>query len=171
MKTFDDDREADLDRERIRVGVSQSVTVEDGETLVAYGVGSGVAVAVYDPAGVGALANTVLPESSAGADGATAKFVDTAVQAIVREVAAAGGSLADVRAWIVGGAEIMDLEDLEAGVGAENVRAARSELSRLGVPVEGEAVGGDRGRVVEFDTESGRVEVRTVDDPEPTPIE
>lgn len=167
METFDSDPDRP-DRDRIRVGVSQQVTVEDGETLVAYGLGSTVAVALHEPdLAVGGLANAVLPHRREGDDGAAAKFVDSAIQSMVKDLAERGAMLGSLEARIVGGATIMDLEDLDTGVGPENVRAARRELEGLGIPVVAEAVGGDRGRGIEFDTATGRTTVETVDDDAP----
>lgn len=171
METFDD-RPAEPDRDRIRVGVSQYVTVTGGETLVAYGLGSTVAVALHEPQlGAGGLANAVLPRRSEGDEGDPAKFVDSAVQAMVKELAEEGAMLGDLRARVVGGATIMDLDDLATGVGPENVRAARRELAGLGIPVVAEAVGGERGRSLEFDTATGDALVETVDSDVPRPLE
>jgi chemotaxis protein CheD len=168
METFDRGPD-DPERDRIRVGVSEYVTVGDGETLVAYGLGSTVGVALYAPeTGAGGLSNAVLPRRREGDDGAAAKFVDSAVQAMVKDLAEAGTMIGSLEAYVVGGARIMDLGELETGVGAENVRAAREELGGLGIPVVAEAVGGDRGRTVAFDTATGTVTVETVDrGPEP----
>lgn len=163
METFDGTPDGP-DRDRIRVGVSDFVTAADGETLVAYGIGSTVAVAVYDPeAGVGGLGNAVLPRRGDGADGADGKFVDSAVRALVRRLAERGASFAGLRAKLAGGATIVEFEGLETGVGDANVVAAREELARLDVPVVGEAVGGTRGRTVEFDAAAGELLVVTVD--------
>lgn len=168
METFDAD--PDAERDRVYVGVSEYVVAADDETLVAYGVGSCVAVLLWDPdAGVGGVANAVLPERAAGDDVAAAKFVDSATEALLRELVEAGASYATVEGRVVGGATIMTFEDLGEAVGADNVAAARATLERLEVPVVAEATGGDHGRTVEFDTATGEARVHTAfgDGPEP----
>jgi chemotaxis protein CheD len=158
-------------RERRVVDVASHVVAEDGETLVAYGLGACVAVGVRDTAhGVGALAHTVLPErSESGA--APGKFADAAVTAMLQEVVAAGGAYDDVEAFVVGGADIFALPELPQGVGRRTAAVADETLAGVGVPVVAEAVGGDRGRSVTFDTETGSVVVATADGEETTLLE
>lgn len=168
METFDADPAATTG-ERVAVGVSEYATAADGETLYAYGVGSRVAVLLWDPvAEAGGLADAILPERAAGDDVAPAKFVDSATESLLRELATAGASYGDVEARIVGGASVVDFPDLPDDVGQRNVRAARETLERLEVPIVAEAVGGDHGRTVVFDTATGAVRIHTAfgDEPE-----
>lgn len=162
MKTYDT-IPGSTERDRLLVGVSEYSVVNGGETLVAYGLGACVAVALYDPAGVGGLAHAMLPRRTDGAGAADGKYVDAAIHAMLREMIEAGAGYGTVDARIVGGADIFQLEGLSAGAGGRNVAAAREELDGLDVPVVAEEVGGGRGRRVEFDTASGELLVRTVD--------
>jgi chemotaxis protein CheD len=162
VRTFDRDR-AEPERDRILVGVSEHRVADGGETLVAYGLGACVAVALFDPgARVGALAHTLLPTREGNRDVAPAKFVDSAIRTMLTEMVEAGASYGAVEARLVGGADIFELPDLAKGAGERNVAAARRELDRLDVPIVGEATGGTRGRAAEFDTGRGRLAVRTV---------
>jgi chemotaxis protein CheD len=162
MRTFDSDDRPSSDRDRVFVGVSESVVVDGGETLVAYGLGSTVAIAMYDPTvGVGGLANAVVPTREEGRGGTADKFVDTAVRGLLRELTERGAGYANLRAKLAGGAIIVTFEELDTGVGAENVAAARRELARLDVPVVAEATGGDHGRTIRFDTDTGAMTVET----------
>lgn len=163
MKTFETDRQTD--RDRVLVDVSEYVVASEGETLVAYGLGASVAIALWDPTvSVGALTHTLLPRQPEEERGTDGKYVDSAVPAAIREMIEAGAGYGDVEARIAGGADIFELEDLARGVGARNAAVAREEVERLNVPVVADAVGGDRGRTVEFDTGTGEVVVRTADD-------
>lgn len=161
----------EAERERRVVDVASHVVAADGETLLAYGLGACVAVGVRDTAhGVGALAHAVLPErSESGA--AAGKFADAAVTAMLGDLVEAGGVYDDVEAFVVGGADIFVLPDLPQGVGERTAAVARETLAGLEVPVVAEAVGGDRGRSVEFDTETGRVTVSTAHGAETTLLE
>lgn len=170
MRTYGTGNEAAVDRDRVTVDVSTYV-VGSGETLVAYGLGACVGVALYDAdAGVGGLAHAMLPERRGAADGPDGKFVDTAVDAMLREMVSAGASYGGVEARVAGGATIFELEDIAADAGQRNVAAARAKLESLGVPVVGEAVGGDHGRSLEFDTGTGRIAVSTAHSEEVTEL-
>ncbi|WP_254536973.1 chemotaxis protein CheD [Halomarina litorea] len=164
MKTFESAAaDAPTAPDRLLVGVSDYVVAEDGETLVAYGLGACVAVALYDPeAGVGALAHTMLPHQPAEG-GSPGKYADEAVRTMLRELVARGGDYEAAEAWLVGGAEIFALPDIADGAGERNVAAAREQLAALDVALAGMAVGGSRGRTVEFDTATGEVRVSTAD--------
>jgi chemotaxis receptor (MCP) glutamine deamidase CheD len=52
-------------------------------------------------------------------------------------------------------------------VSENNVVAARETFADLDVTVEGTAVGGTRGRTVEFDTATGEIRVITAHEPDP----
>jgi chemotaxis protein CheD len=163
MKAYDETAEAP-ERDRVMVGVSEYVVTDDGKTLVAYGLGASIAVALYDDReGVGALTHTLRPRKDSDSEGDVGKYVDQAVPAALREMVDRGAGFANVEARLVGGADIFHLQALGKGIGAENARVAREEVERLNVPVVAEATGGDRGRTVEFDTATGAVTVRTAD--------
>lgn len=168
MKTFGSkpDRRGERDRDRILVGVSDYVVASNGETLVAYGLGACVAVALYDPErGVGALCHAMLPQQpSDGTGGAIGKYVDAAVEAMLQEMVSEGAGYGDVEAKLVGGADVFafaELADRAGEAGARNVQMARATLDRLGIEVVGDAIGGDHGRTAEFNTETGEVRVVT----------
>jgi chemotaxis protein CheD len=164
VKTFDSDGDSDDGggRDRRLVGVSGYEVGSDGETLVAYGLGACLAIALSDAeSGVGALAHTLLPRREAGLDASSGKYVDAAIQTMLREMVEAGAGYSSVEARLVGGADIFELRALGKGVGRENVAVAREELARLDVPVAAAATGGERGRTVAFDTGTGRLEITT----------
>lgn len=168
MKTYETDVD-EPDRTRLFVGVSEYEVVEDGTTLVAYGLGACVGLAIYDPAnGVGGLARAMLPRQSAGDSTNDGKFVDTAVEAMLREAVSVGADFGGFEGYVVGGSDLLDLQELPREVSEQNVAVAREEFEKLGVSVEGTAVGGSRGRTVEFDTGTGELRVVTAHDPAPT---
>lgn len=168
MKTFATDP-GELPREQLFVGISDYEVVNDGTTLVAYGLGACVGLAIYDPEnGVGGLARAMLPRQSGGESRSDGKYVDAAVETMVREAISLGASYAALEGYVVGGADILDLRKLPRDVCEKNVVAARESFDSLDVPVQGADVGGNRGRTVEVDTDAGTVSVFTADDSEPT---
>ncbi|WP_410765576.1 chemotaxis protein CheD [Haloferax sp. DFSO60] len=163
MKTFDSNPvEEEQTRERHLVGVSGYHVTDDGETLVAYGLGACVAIVLWDTeSGVGALAHTLLPRQDKGLGASPGKYVDAAIQTMLREMVEAGAGYSSIEARLVGGADIFELKALGKGIGEKNLAVAREELARLDVPIVAEATGGDHGRTVEFDTETGTLEIST----------
>lgn len=134
-------------------------------TLSTLGLGSCVAVAIHEPSqGLGALCHALLPEPIPGRPLAPrARFASEAVPALVEQLEAAGAVRSRLRAWIVGGATMFPiLVGDQESIGARNVRAARSALEALGIPVVAEDVGGSYGRSVYFAVGDGTIEVRSV---------
>ncbi|UPV73437.1 chemotaxis protein CheD [Halorussus limi] len=167
MKTYESNPD-DPDRERRFVGVSEYEVVGDGSTLAAYGLGACVGLAVYDPENaVGGLAHAMLPRQSEGDGTSEGKYVDAAVETMLREAVSAGASYGALEGYVVGGSDLLDLRELPREVSDDNVATAREAFAELDVPVEGADVGGGRGRTVEFDTGTGRIAVLTAYDPEP----
>lgn len=132
-------------------------------TLVVIGLGSCVAVILYDPVSkVGGLAHVLLPDRSFSQGGdRAAKFATTAVPAVLREMMELGADCGRVQARLVGGATMFHelLPPDQPHMGERNVHAAREALAQAGVAVAGEAVGGSWGRTVRFHLGSGRVHV------------
>jgi chemotaxis protein CheD len=130
------------------------------DCLVAYGLGSCVAICLWDPATrVAAMAHVVLP----GADPSGApnpKFARSALPALVSLMQKEGAG-PDPRRYVArlaGGAEVLAIGG--AGklprIGVQNAIAVRESL-------EAAELGGTRGRSVWFDPrESGQIRVRAV---------
>jgi chemotaxis protein CheD len=148
------------------VKVAECAVGRDEQTLITIGLGSCVAILLYDAsARVGGLAHTLLPDESMARDRSKpAKFPASAVTLLLAEMTRLGADIKRMSAKLVGGAS-MFANLLPAGginIGDRNVAAARQALARHGVPVVGEDVGSDHGRSVHFHLDDGRVEVRSL---------
>jgi chemotaxis protein CheD len=132
-------------------------------TLSVLGLGSCVVVVLYDATTrVGGLAHVLLPDPSyAPGPERTWRYATTAIPQLVEEVVAAGAELWRLTARLVGGASMFgDLLPAEQpNIGERNVAAARAALTGHGIPIVGEAVGGDFGRSLQFSLGDGRVRV------------
>ncbi len=129
--------------------------------LRACGLGSCIAVGLYDPQSrLGGLGHMLLPshpeDNPLGAEG---KYVNIGIARMVDELVQAGARRDSLVAKIAGGANMFETtyQTLINSVGARNARSARETLARLGVPLAGEEVGGNRGRTVEFDLATGKM--------------
>ncbi|HEX4468700.1 MAG TPA: chemotaxis protein CheD [Gemmatimonadaceae bacterium] len=150
----------------IRVKVAECAVGRDDQTLITIGLGSCVAIMLYDDAArIGGLAHTLLPDESMARDRSNpGKFPASAVAMLLAEMTRLGADVRRVRAKLVGGAS-MFANLIPAGsiqIGDRNVAAARQALGARGVPITAEDVGSDHGRSVHFFLEDGRVEIRSL---------
>lgn len=118
-----------------------------------YGLGSCLAVAVFDPhARCFGLAHCLLPElgQSSGSSGLPAKFVDQGIAALVVQLETKGGKRRQMMAKIAGGAVMFQVlgREVRPHVGERNIETAHRVLRALGIPLAAEDVGGSEGRNV-----------------------
>jgi chemotaxis protein CheD len=143
------------------------LNVGDGEdVLVTVGLGSCVAIVLHDAgAGIGGLAHVLLPSPALSRDtDNAAKFPQTAVPRLLELMVARGASARRIVARIAGGASMFAALAPAGAIqmGERNIVATRQALNLNGVPLVGEAVGGDYGRTVRLFVRDGRVQVSSV---------
>lgn len=148
----------------ITVGLGEIKTAVDTETpLLALGLGSCVAVALYDPVvHVGGMAHIVLPGPLDGSIGDSPKFATVAVPRLLAEVLGRGAVRGRLVCKLAGGAEVLTTNPGRHNfrIGERNVAAVHSELERLGLRARGVDCGGKTGRSVRLSVRDGRVDVR-----------
>ena len=136
------------------------------DVLVTIGLGSCVAIVLYDASvQVGGLAHVLLPSPALSRGSPNpARVPQTAVPALLAEMASAGASPRRVKARLVGGASMFAALATPGTIqmGERNIVAARHALAAAGVPIIGEAVGGDFGRTVRLHVRDGRLDVSSV---------
>jgi chemotaxis protein CheD len=159
----------------VRVNTAEYAIMHNPGILIAAGLGSCVAIALYDPKSkTGALSHVLLPDSK-GRGGKPAKYADTAVDVMLNELMKsttkdqfrfAESDLVNrqikerIVAKIAGGAHIFSSM---LDVGDKNVIAVKKKLKELGIRLIAEDTGGDRGRTVKFDPNTGKMMIKTVD--------
>ncbi len=138
----------------------------ENDTLITVGLGSCVAIMLYDPeARVGGLAHILLPSPGLSrVDSNPAKFPQTAIPRLIELMVAAGAKPPRLTARLAGGASMFAALAPPGTIqmGERNLVASRQVLNNHGVPLIGEAVGGDFGRTVRLRVRDGSVEVTTV---------
>lgn len=144
-----------------RVSIAQTCIERAPVVLKASGLGSCIAVGIYDPQSrVGGLGHLLLPCCPGDHPvGRAGKYVDLGISLMVKRLVEAGARREDLVAKIAGGANMFETtyQTLISSIGARNARSARETLARLNIPLVGEELGGNRGRTVEFDLASGRM--------------
>ena len=147
----------------IKVG---EMAIGDKDTVISTnGIGSCVAVCVYDPIKkVGGMIHAMLPTrigvSAFGSnqfrsDDHIAKYVDEGIKRLVEEVRYLGGKKDRIVAKLVGGSRMFKyLNDERTGIGPKNIEMAHKILGELNVPIESEDIGGTTGRMAEFNLDN-----------------
>ena len=150
----------------LAVGLGEIKFSRDAQDLlVAYGLGSCVAIALYDPqVRVAGLLHAVLPERTKDAEPTSAKYVDSGTVRLLTELERLGAQRNRLVVRMVGGANMLSLKDARQAfnIGERNVAAARAALAHLGLRLSGEDVGGTKGRTVRLYVADGRMTVRVL---------
>lgn len=151
----------------VRVKVADYAVRKGGHVIATVGLGSCVAIALYDrDAKVGGLAHILLPSQAMSREtGNPAKFPETIVPIMLEEMRQLGSSpSARISAKIVGGASMFGqlVSGTGINVGERNVTATREVLAAANIPLLAEDTGLDYGRSVYFHIDDGRVEVRSL---------
>lgn len=147
----------------IAAGIGELVVSADPATvLVAYGLGSCVALAAHDArGGIAALAHFMLPAGTASAE-APVKFVEPGLDAFLEAFVAAGGDPARATYKAAGGAAMLRLAGGGLDIGQRNAEAVRRGLERRGLRLAAADLGGSAGRTVQLETRTGRFLVRSI---------
>ncbi len=136
------------------VGIGQrAVTSDQSALLVSYGLGSCVAVAMWDAqARVGGLIHVLLPDPPAGASPATlGRFAATGVPLLLFDLEAAGASRTRLRVVAAGGARMLGALSRMGpvtGIGERNVLATRAAIEAAGLRLAACDFGGTTGRTL-----------------------
>jgi chemotaxis protein CheD len=148
--------------QKARVSVADLRVVDGDSVLVTSGLGSCVAISVYDSAArVGGLLHAMLPSAPSPVE-TPAKYVDSGLEEMLERMYEAGASPATVEAKVVGGSAMLDISVGEA-IGDRNVEAAERALEAADVPLVAAETGGSSGRSVSFCPTSGDVTIDRVD--------
>ncbi|MFB6203620.1 MAG: chemotaxis protein CheD [Candidatus Nanohaloarchaea archaeon] len=145
-----------MDRKRqIEVKMGEYRVGKDGDVLSAQGLGSCVAVCLYDEdRELGGLAHVMLPE---GEDEDSDKYAENIIHDLMDEIREEGSGPEDLIAKIFGGAHVVS-ETIN--VGDKNVESVRKILKRMDIDLRVQEVGGDTGRSIWLNCRSGKVVVR-----------
>ncbi|MCI6158670.1 MAG: chemotaxis protein CheD [Selenomonadaceae bacterium] len=152
--------------ELIKVGMADYKVGKAPDTIISYGLGSCIGISLYDPqAKVGGLLHIMLPDSKqARASDNPAKFADTGMPLLLRDVLALGAVRSRLVAKMAGGAQMFAFANATdiMRVGARNAEAVKSILNEMNIRLLAEDVGGTYGRTVSINLENGSYKVKTI---------
>ncbi len=152
------------------VGIGEVITSDTpNDVLVAYGLGSCVAICLYDPvAQVGGMLHALLPTVPNGSTraGNPLKFVDQGTPLLLMSLSKLGAKRTRLVAQLCGGAQALSAPGFEnddlSSIGTRNVLAAQAALSAMGIPIKAQATGGRIGRTVRLHIADGQVKIRSL---------
>lgn len=152
--------------EVIKVGIADMNVVLPPDTITTIGLGSCVGIALWDKMNrIGGLVHIMLPDSTqVRSNTNVAKFADTGILELVKQMEAKGAKRSNLTAKLAGGAQMFAFQNKSEllGIGERNVAASKEELAKLGIPIISMDCGANYGRTVVFDPANGNYEVKAV---------
>jgi len=149
----------------ITVGMADYKTARSPDLLLTAGLGSCIGICIHDPfLKVGGMAHIMLPMASGSLGGNPAKYADTAMALLMKEIASMGANKSRLRAKIAGGAQMFSFPGKPQilKIGDRNAEAVELELKKYGIPLLIADVGGSFGRTIHFDVATGDLRIRTI---------
>ena len=158
-------------QEIIRVQMAELKVARNSAILSCIGLGSCIGLVLYDRiAKVGAMAHIMMPDSnrakiSEGSVFNKAKYADTAIDEMLKEMEKLEAKKMNIKAYIFGGANMFPElfhKDSFLNMGERNIESVKYELSLRNIKINVEETGGNSGRTITLDTENGRMEMKTI---------
>lgn len=150
----------------IKVGMADLNICSSPDAITTLGLGSCVGIILYDPIlKVAGLAHIMLPDSTQiRSNENVAKFADTGIETLLRQLIQKGAQRSRMIAKIAGGAQMFafSAENTMLSVGQKNVIATKKKLSELGIRIIAEDTGDSYGRTIEFYPETGQLLIKAV---------
>ncbi|MGC5324097.1 chemotaxis protein CheD [Brevibacillus sp. SYSU BS000544] len=153
--------------EIFKIGMADLGVAKLPDRLRTTGLGSCVGVVLYDETKkVAGMAHVMLPDSSLakGSELNIAKYADTAIPQLIKEMERLGASTRNMIAKIAGGAQMFSFlsGNDTMRIGPRNVEACKVALSQARIRIVVEDTGGNCGRTIEMDSVTGMLQIRTV---------
>lgn len=97
-------------------------------------------------------------------DNPTPKFADSGVDLLVKDLEKMGVSMRNVEAKVAGGAQMFTFSSSNEmnSIGYRNAESVLHELKKRGIKVIAEETGGNSGRTIELDLETGDLKIKTM---------
>ncbi len=144
------------------------VSDSPNDVLIAYGLGSCVAICLYDPViRAGGMLHALLPAAPSNNHrdpGKPTKFVNLGLPLLIDSLIKMGSIRSRLQGRLCGGARMINAPgfDESFNVGRRNIRAARDALKAARIRIQAQSTGGHSGRTVRFYIDTGKVVVKTL---------
>jgi len=148
--------------DKILVRTGQYMVSNNSHILMALGLGSCVAITLYDEEEkTGGLLHYLLPFNPYNRK--RAKYADTGIELLLLKMTEFGANRSKLKAKLFGGAFMFGdlIKDRQNSIGMRNIKKGRKVLKDLCIPIIGEDVGGNYGRSIEFEQSTGIVRINS----------
>lgn len=149
----------------IVVGMADYKVGKSPDILMTAGLGSCIGVCIYDlQSKIGGMAHIMLPNSRDNMKGNPAKYADTCLAMMLGELTKLGVVKTRLKAKMAGGAQMFSFTGQTPllKIGERNAEAMEQELKKAGIPLLAYDVGGNFGRTISFDIQSGKLHIKTI---------
>ncbi len=150
----------------VKVGMADLNVCASPDSIITLGLGSCVGAVLYDPTTkICGMVHVMLPDSTTiGAGNNPAKFADTGLDELLKEVIKKGAKKERLVAKIAGDAQMFSVNKSSPmlRVGERNVEAVKKKLKELGIRLIAEDTGDSYGRTVIFYPETGEYLIRAI---------
>jgi chemotaxis protein CheD len=151
--------------EILSVKMGEAVVAHNPAVLETHGVGSCIVIIIHDMKNhVGGMAHAMLPGNSADHNKTEnhLRYVEDAVDYLVKGLEKLGGEKKKFTAKIIGGAEMFALYTKNGdSIGKQNIQSIKEKLEAESIAIRNEETGGKIGRSVSFDIASGNCSIET----------
>ncbi|HWT76163.1 MAG TPA: chemotaxis protein CheD [Mobilitalea sp.] len=152
--------------EMIKVGMADLNVCISPNAITTLGLGSCVGIVLYDPARkISGMVHIMLPDSTKILNNENkAKFADTGIDLLIRQMLSIGADRRSLIAKIAGGAQMFAFSNNNEmmRIGERNVEATKQKLRELGISIRAEDTGANYGRTIEFYPETGELHIKSV---------
>ena len=153
----------------IKVGMADLNICKSPDIITTLGLGSCIGLTLYDPVTkVGGMVHYMLPDSTQMRNNSNiAKFADTGIDELLRQVLRAGANRNRLVAKIAGGAKMFSVSGSSnvSNIGERNALAAKAKLRQLRIRLVAEDTGLNYGRTVELHCETGDFYIKAIGKP------
>ncbi|MFC4557140.1 chemotaxis protein CheD [Virgibacillus kekensis] len=155
----------------VKVGIADLNIVSVPDKIRTSGLGSCIGVVIYDLSNqMAGLAHVMLPDSAmAKQDNLNKyKYADTAIDILVDKLIVAGAEKFALKAKMAGGAQMFQFTSGNdfMRIGPRNAAAVEKRLKFHRIRLIAKDIGGNSGRTIEFDPETGKLHIRTISEGE-----
>lgn len=146
----------------MRIGIGEIGALRNEGEILSSGIGSCVLVVLYDSmTKVGGAAHILLPdERYSKTQRDKNRFPKPAITNLLKEMESLGAERTKIYARLIGGSSMFEADRHEP-IGDKNIAACRRLLNDLGIPITGEDTGGNWGRSVSLDINTGKIRITT----------
>lgn len=150
--------------QEIKVGIGDLNIAKSPYKLITLGLGSCIGIAIFDITNkIAGLSHIMLPDSkNFSSNNNPLKYADTAIPLLIDKLLDSGANKRNLKAKIAGGASMFAFADKSStlDIGTRNSEAVKTILKQLNIPIISEDIGGNKGRTMIVDPDTGIVTLK-----------